>query len=85
MSECKQYDGITRAELANLRRNLAKEKIIVPEGDDVQIEGPFGIKLQAVYDEPNAVLKICITEKPFYIPEAQIWKLVDAGTAPFAG
>jgi len=85
MPDCKQYDGITRAELAYLRTYLANEKVIVPEGDDVEIEGPFGVKLQAIYDEQKEILKICITEKPFYIPESQIWKLIDAGTAPHAG
>ena len=85
MSDCKQYDGITRLELAHLRKYLANEKVIVPEGDDVAIEGPFGVKLRATFDEEKETLKICITEKPFYIPESQIWKLIDAGTAPYAG
>lgn len=85
MPDCKQYDGITRVELANLRSYLAKEKVVVPEGDDVEIEAPFGIKLRATYDEPQSILKVCITEKPFYVPESQIWKIIDAGTAPYAG
>jgi len=85
MSDCKQYDGITRAELANLRAYLANEKVVVPEGDDVKIEGPFGVKLQVTFNEQKEILKVCITEKPFYVPESQIWKLIDAGTAPYTG
>jgi hypothetical protein len=84
MPECKQYGGINRSELVNLRKDLASEGIIVPEGDDVEVQGPFGIKLQATYDEPKETLKIRITKKPFYIPESEVWKIVDAGTAPYA-
>lgn len=85
MPECKYYGGITRDELINLRSDLAKERITVPEGDDVEISGPFGIKLRATYDEIKETLKICITSKPFYIPESEVWKIVDTGTAPYVG
>jgi len=85
MPDCKQYGGINRDELVNLRKDLASEGIIVPEGDDVEVQGPFGVKLQATYDEQKETLKIRITKKPFYIPESEIWKIVDAGTAPYAG
>ena len=85
MPDCKQYGGINKNELVNLRKDLASEGIIVPEGDDVEVQGPFGVKLQATYDEQKETLKIRITKKPFYIPESEIWKIVDAGTAPYAG
>jgi hypothetical protein len=84
MPDCKQYGGITRAELVNLRKDLAKEGISVPSGDDVKVEGPYGIALRATYDEDKETLKICITKKPFYIPESEVWKIVDTGTAPYA-
>jgi hypothetical protein len=83
MPDCKKYGGITRAELAQLRKDLAAENVVVPEGDDVLVKGPFGIELQATYDEARETLKICITKKPFYIPESQIWKIVDTGTEPY--
>jgi hypothetical protein len=85
MPDCKYYGGITRAELNHLRKDLANEGLIVPEGDDVAVEGPFGVKLQATYNEAKETLIIRITKKPFYIPESEIWKIVDAGTAPYAG
>jgi hypothetical protein len=85
MPDCKQYGGITRDELLNLRNDLADEGIIIPEGDDVEIQGPYGIKLSATYNERKETLKICITEKPFYIPESAVWNIVDTGTAPYAG
>jgi hypothetical protein len=85
MPDCKKYGGITRNELNSLRKDLAKEGISIPSGDDVKVQGPYGIELQATYDESKETLKICITKKPFYIPESQVWKIVDTGTAPYAG
>jgi hypothetical protein len=85
MPDCKQYGGITRDELLNLRKDLADEGIIVPEGDDVEVQGTFGIKLRATYDERKETLKICIVKKPFYIPESAVWNIVDTGTAPYVG
>jgi hypothetical protein len=85
MPDCKQYGGITRAELANLREDLAKEGISIPSGDDVTVEGPYGIRLRATYNESKETLKICITKKPFYIPESEVWKIVDTGTAQYVG
>ncbi len=85
MPDCKQYGGITREELVNLRKDLADEGIIVPEGDDVKIKGTFGVELRATYDEQKETLKICITKKPFFIPESEVWKIVDTGTAPYVG
>jgi hypothetical protein len=85
MPDCKKYGGITREELGQLRKDLADEGIIVPEGDDVSVKGPFGVELRATYDEAKETLKICITKKPFYIPESEVWKIVDTGTAPYVG
>lgn len=85
MPDCKYYGGITRDELAQLRTDLAKEGVTVPPGDDVKVQGPYGIELQATYDEIKETLVICITSKPFYIPESSIWKIVDTGTAPYVG
>lgn len=84
MPECKSYGGITRKELNQLRKDLAKEEINIPLGDDVEVAGPYGIQLRATYFEAKETLKICITSKPFYIPESEIWKIVDTGTAPYA-
>lgn len=83
MADCKEYEGITRAKLADLRKDLARQGVTVPEGDDVAVKAPFGIELQAIYDEQNETLKICITDKPFYVPESQIWKIVDDGAGSF--
>lgn len=85
MPDFKHYGGIKRAELDNLRRDLAAEGVVVPVGDDVEIRAPFGVELRAVYDEAKETLKISITKKPFFVPESQIWKIVDTGTNPYVG
>lgn len=85
MADFKYYGGITRTELNNLRQDLAKEGISVPEGDDVKVQGLYGVLLQATYNEGKETLKITITKKPFYIPESEVWKIVDTGTAPYVG
>jgi len=85
MPDCKQYGGITREELVHLRKDLADEGIIVPVGDDVEIKGAYGIELRATYNEQKETLKICITKKPFYIPESEVWKIIDTGTASYVG
>jgi hypothetical protein len=85
MPDCKQYGGITRAELNLLRAELDKEGIFLPEGDDVSFSGPYGIELQATYSEARETLKICVTRKPFFIPESEIWKIVDTAIEPFVG
>lgn len=85
MPDCKYYGGITREELSHLRKDLANEGVTVPEGDDVEFAALFGVRLSATYDESKETLKICITKKPFFVPESEIWKIVDAGTAPYVG
>lgn len=85
MPECKFYGGITRPELDHLRRDLAAEGINVPEGDDVEFKAIFGVHLRATYDEAKETLKVAITKKPFFVPESEVWKIVDAGTAPYVG
>lgn len=85
MPSCRYYGGITRAELKHLRDDLEKEGISVPAGDDVDVKGPFGVELRATYDEAKETLTICITKKPFYIPESEVWKIVDTGTEPYVG
>ena len=85
MPDCKQYGGITREELDHLRGDLKKEGVSIPQGDDVEVKGPYGIELRAFYDESKETLKICITKKPFYIPESEIWKIVDTGVEPYVG
>ena len=85
MPNCKFYGGITRDELELLRGDLKREGITIPAGDQVAVTGPYGIELNITYDEAKETLKVCITKKPFYIPETMVWDIVDAGIAPYEG
>lgn len=85
MPDSKQYGGITRAELEKLREDLAAEGVNVPVGDDVEIKAPFGVALRATFDEASETLEIFITKKPFFVPESEVWKIVDTGTKPYVG
>jgi hypothetical protein len=73
----KSYKGVTRADVDKIRGELGKYGISIPEGDDVEVKGPLGVKMQVAYDEPNQVLDLTITDKPGYVSEAQIWKVIE--------
>ena len=76
--DTKSYKGVTRADVNKIRGELGKYGISIPEGDDVEVKGPLGVKMQVVYDEPNQILNLTITEKPGYISKGQIWKVIEA-------
>ena len=79
MPDCKQYEGITRKELADLRKTLADQGVTVPPGDDVEFAAPYGIEMRVTYNESQQTMDVCITKKPFFVPESQVWKIVDSG------
>lgn len=74
----KSYEGVTRADVDKIRGELGNYGISIPEGDDVEVKGPLGVKMHMAYDEPNQTLNLTITEKPGYISEAQIWKVLES-------
>ena len=75
----KTYTGIRRADVDKIRGELGKYGITIPEGDDVEVKGPLGVKMRVIYDEPNESLNLTILEKPDYVTEGQIWKVVEMG------
>ena len=85
MADHKFYGGITRDELKSLRADLEKEGVLVPEGDDVMVQGPHGIQLHVTYEESKQTLKVDIAKKPFFVPDSMIWNIVDAGIEPYEG
>lgn len=85
MPTSKQYGGITRSELDRLREDLAAEGVVVPDGDDVTFDATHRVLLRAVYDEAKETLSISIVKKPFFVPESQIWGVLDTGVAPYVG
>lgn len=73
------YSRISRADVDRLRGELGGFGITIPDGDDVEVAGPLGVRMQARYDESLGTLDLEITEKPAYVPEAQIWKVIELG------
>jgi hypothetical protein len=83
MAHSKQYGGITREELARLREDLARENVVVPEGDDVTFDATHGVMLRAVYSESMETLMVTIAKKPFFVPESRVWEVLDTGIQPY--
>jgi hypothetical protein len=81
MANKKELTGINRLQLDRFRREIGKFGVEIPEGDDVEIKGPFGIRMHAKYDGAAEILTLEITDKPILVPESQIWSFVDNGAA----
>ena len=77
MSE-RSYEGVTRADVNKIRSGLGEWGISIPEGDDVEVSGPLGVKMRVKYDEPNKTLTLGIIDKPAFVPESQIWKVIES-------
>ena len=80
MSDHKEFSGISRVNVNSIRNGLNKRGIKVPEGDDVEVAGPFGVKVQMTYHEPKETLRLTINHKPFFVTESQIWKVIESGS-----
>ena len=80
MAKIKEISNITREKLNGFRGKMKKFGVEVPEGDDVEGKAPLGVKMRATYFEASETLKLEILEKPAFIPEAQIWNIIDGAT-----
>lgn len=76
--DTKSYSPVTRDDVDKIRRELGKFGITVPDGDDVEISGPLGVKMQVTYDEPAQSLALTILNKPSFVSEGQIWKVIES-------
>ena len=76
-SNCKDYTGVTREALDKWRAESAQRGEVLPPGDSFTIQ-KSGVTLSIEYNETLATLKICIVEKPPFIPEAMVWAIVDS-------
>lgn len=77
----KLFENVTREKLNEFRGKMKKYGVDVPDGDDVEIKAPLGVRVQATYDEAAQTLTLRIIEKPVYVPESQIWSIVETGMA----
>jgi hypothetical protein len=76
MAECKDYSDVTREQLGRLKQKLQQMGITPPEGDNGTIEA-MGVKLTVAYDEGGQKLRVCIVEKPAFIPESMVWGQIE--------
>lgn len=80
MANTRELTDITREKLDVFRGKMKKFGVEVPEGDDVEIKAPLGVKMRAKYDEVSQTLLLEILDKPIFIPESQIWGIVEGST-----
>jgi len=71
------YEGVKRADVERIRGGIGKFGIKMPEGDDVEIKGPIGVKMGFNYDEPNEKLTLSIIDKPGFVSDSQIWSVIE--------
>jgi hypothetical protein len=73
---CKEYPGISREAVNKFREQSEKSGQPLPPGDSYTIE-KSGVKLSVEYLESAQMLKMCILEKPGFIPDSMVWAVVD--------
>jgi hypothetical protein len=84
MESCRQYGGISRAELERLRLDAAKEGVVFPQGDSGTVS-LLGVTATVAYTESTLTLKICIVKRPLLISEQLIWQSVESMVGPYVG
>jgi len=75
-NNCKEYAGMSREAVNKLREQSQKSGQPLPPGDSYVIE-KSGVKLSVEYMEAAQTLKMCILEKPGFIPDSMVWAVVD--------
>jgi hypothetical protein len=78
LMDTRSYTGVTRSDVDRIRKGIGKFGIKMPEGDDVEIKGPLGVKMGFSYDEPNETLTLSVIDKPGFVSDAQIWKVIES-------
>ena len=76
----KSYSGVTREDINKIRKGLGGFGIKMPAGDDVEVTGPLGVKMHVRYDEKSQNLTLAIVEKPGWVSNSQIWKVIESST-----
>jgi hypothetical protein len=71
------YSGVTRSDVNRIRGGIGKFGIKIPEGDDVKIKGPLGVKMGFNFDESTGTLTLSIIDKPGFVSDNQIWSVIE--------
>jgi hypothetical protein len=76
-NSCKEYTGVTRESITKWREQSARSGTPLPDSDSFTVE-KSGVKISVDYAESVSTVKICIVEKPSFIPDSMVWAIVDA-------
>ncbi len=76
MGSKKNFDGVTRRTVENLRRDGSKYLGKKIKGDAFDLEWSHGICLAIRYREKKQRLRVEIVDKNFYVSNPRIWKEV---------
>lgn len=76
MDDCKEFGGVTREKLDNLKQTMRNNGMTPPDGDSGVVEA-MGVKVSLAYNAANQNLKICIIERPAFVPAAMVWAQIE--------
>jgi len=74
----RSYTGVTRSDVDKIRGGLGKFGIKMPDGDDVEVKGPLGVRMHVTYDEPTETLTLAVVDKPGFVSDDQIFKVIES-------
>ncbi|HEY2866620.1 MAG TPA: hypothetical protein VGJ02_05970 [Pyrinomonadaceae bacterium] len=75
--EKRTYSGVTRTDVDKIRSGIGKFGIKMPEGDDVEVKGPLGVRMGFEFDEADQRLTLSLLDKPGFISASQIWSVIE--------
>jgi hypothetical protein len=79
----KTYSGVSREDINKIRKGLGSFGIKMPDGDNVDVSGPLGVKIHVDYEEKDQRLTLSITNKPGWVSHSQIWKVIESSAGGF--
>ena len=80
----RNYSPVTREDVNKIRGGLGKYGITMPDGDDVDVKGPLGVKMHVSYKEDEKSLTLAIINKPGWVSDSQIWKVIESSAKGLA-
>ena len=72
------FSGVKREDINKIRNGLGRFGIKMPDGDDVDVKGPLGVKMHVLYIENEQSLTLSIIDKPGWVSNSQIWKVIES-------
>ena len=79
----RSYSGVSREDINKIRKGLGSFGIKMPDGDDVDVSGPLGVKMHVLYEEKIGSLTLTKIKKPGWVSDSQIWKVIESSANGF--